>query len=85
MVCVAHLEGEVRKCAYRKTSIEAPDLSVQFALTPGLYPGPGLYAAPGFHRYMCLSNSLTYLLTYNNISIQCNQLISETVDNSNQQ
>jgi len=31
-------------------------LSVQIALTPGLYPGPGVYARPGFYQIMSKSS-----------------------------
>ena len=38
-------------CTYHKTSDRSPRLlSVQTALTSGLYPGPGLYVGPVFYR-----------------------------------
>jgi len=53
-------------CKYRKSPDRSPRLlSVQFALTPGLYPGPDVYPEPGFYRNMSKALILGYRIVHN--------------------
>ena len=49
-VTSASVERGFSNVDYRKSPDRSPRLlSVQFALTLGLYPGPGVYPGPGFY------------------------------------
>jgi len=59
---------------YRKSPDRSPRLlSVQFALTPGLYSGPGVYPGPGFYRKSEHVEGVNFRIPYALPSFDCHQ------------